>query len=235
VTSVAAWNFPAPPFQPHVKHVAFDPRDPRVLYVCVEQGALLKSEDGGESFHELEFQDESYALNKDTHRVIFNPRNPEEIFLPGGDGISLSLDAGKHWRHLTTPQMRVAYPDHFYISPDDDGVLFTSGGGDPPNIWRETGDARSAVVTSRDNGESWTQVTGGLPALLPGNIEAMTMAQWPGGFGFLAGTTDGELFASFDKGRTWRLIGAGFAAVSKSVHARNLAMGRAKVREKANA
>ncbi len=160
VASVAEWNFPAPPFQPHVKHVAFDPRDERVLYVCVEQGALLKSDDGGRTFRDVPFQDKSYVLNKDTHRVIFNPRNPDEIFLPGGDGIATSRDAGKSWRHLTTPQMRVAYPDHFYVSPEDDGVLFAAGGGDPPNVWRETGDARSAIVTSRDNGESWARDRG---------------------------------------------------------------------------
>jgi len=235
VASVAAWNFPAPPFQPHVKHVAFNPRDERVLYVCVEQGALLKSDNGGKTFHDVPFQDKTYVLNKDTHRVIFNPRNADEIFLPGGDGIATSRDAGKTWRHLTTPQMRVAYPDHFYVSPEEESVLYAAGGGDPPNVWRETGDARSAVVTSRDNGESWKQITGGLPELLPGNIEAMTMFQWPGGYGFLAGTTDGDIFASFDKAKSWRLIASGLAAVSKCVHARNLAMGRAKMREKANA
>jgi photosystem II stability/assembly factor-like uncharacterized protein len=235
VVSLAQWNFPAPPFQPHVKHVAFDPRDERVLYVCVEQGALLKSEDGGRTFRDVPFQDNTYVLNKDTHRVIFNPRNPDEMFLPGGDGIATSRDAGKSWRHLTTPDMRVAYPDHFYVSPEEDGVLFAAGGGDPPNVWRETGDARSALVTSRDNGESWSEIAGGLPGSLPGNIEATTMMQWPGGFGFVAGTTDGEVFASFDKGVTWRLVASGLAAVSKCVHARNLAMGRAKVREKANA
>jgi photosystem II stability/assembly factor-like uncharacterized protein len=235
VASVAEWNFPAPPFQPHVKNVAFDPRDERVLYVCVEQGALLKSEDGGRTFRDVPFQDESHVLNKDTHRVIFNPRDADEIFLPGGDGIATSRDAGKSWRHLTTPDMRVAYPDHFYVSPEEDGVLYAAGGGDPPNVWRETGDARSAFVTSRDNGESWTEIAGGLPTSLPGNIEAATMAQWQGGFGFIAGTTDGEVFASFDRGAHWRPIASGLAAVSKCVHARNLAIGRAKVRERANA
>src|SRR5665213_293357 len=139
VPSLDQWNFPAPPFQPHVKHVAFDPRDRQIIYVCIEQGAVLKSDDGGETFRELHFQDETYALNQDTHRIIFNPRNPDEIFLPGGDGISTSRDAGQHWRHLTTPKMRVAYPDHFYVAPDEEHRLFAAGGGDPPNIWRETG------------------------------------------------------------------------------------------------
>jgi len=235
VPSLEHWNFPAPPFQPHVKHVAFDPRDEQTIYVCIEQGALLKSCDRGETFSELDFQDKSYVLNHDTHRIIFNPRDPDEIFLPGGDGISTSRDAGRHWRHLTTPKMRVAYPDHFFVSPDGEHRLFAAGGGDPPNVWRETGDARSAIVASGDRGASWVQLSGGLPEELRGNIEAVTMAQWEGGFGFFAGTTDGEIFASFDEGEHWQRIANGLAAISKCVHARNIAMGRAKIREKATA
>ena len=35
--------FPPPPHQPHVKTIAFDPTDPRVLYVGIEQGVIQKS------------------------------------------------------------------------------------------------------------------------------------------------------------------------------------------------
>ena len=227
------WNFPAPPHIAHVKHVTFDPRDSRKIYVCIEQGALLKSEDGGASFREIEFQDESYVLNKDTHRIVFNPRNPDEIYLDGGDGIARSRDAGKSWEHLATPAMRIAYPDHLYCSPEDDGVVFVAGGGTPPNIWRQTGDARSAIARSADGGRSWVQLRGGLPEALPGNIEAVTLARWPGSFGFFAGTTDGEVFASFDKGQSWSLIADKLDPVTKCIHLRNIEMGRANVRRAA--
>jgi photosystem II stability/assembly factor-like uncharacterized protein len=228
-----AWNFPAPPHIAHVKHVTFDPRDSRTIYVCIEQGALLKSQDGGESFREIQFQDETYVLNKDTHRIVFNPRNPDEIYLDGGDGIARSRDAGKSWEHLTTPAMRIAYPDHLYCSPEEEGVLFVAGGGTPPNIWRQTGDARSAIARSADGGRNWTQVRGGLPEALAGNIEAVTLVSWPGGFGFFAGTTDGEVFASYDKGRSWSLIADKLGPVTKSIHLRNIEMGRANVRNAA--
>jgi photosystem II stability/assembly factor-like uncharacterized protein len=229
------WNFPPPPHIAHVKHITFDPRDSRRMYVCVEQGALLRSDDGGESFYEIHFQDGSYKLNKDVHRVVFNPGNADEIYLPGGDGISRSRDGGKSWEHVTTPQMRLAYPDHFYIPAEGGGTLFAVGGGTPPNQWRQTGNARSAIVSSRDEGRTWNQIGGGLPAEIAGNIEAAMMASWPRGFGFFLGTTDGEVFASLDEGKSWSLIADGIGGVSKCVHARNLAMGRAVVRQAAEA
>ena len=69
---------------------------------------------------------------------------------------------------------------------------------------------------------------GGLPRRLAANIEAITLVVWPGGFGFFAGTTDGDIFHSRDKGRTWTRIAAGLPAVSKCLHHNNLAAGRAR-------
>lgn len=221
VPGVDAWNFPAPPFVAHVKHVDFDPRDERTMYVAVEQGALLKSTDGGVTFRELVFQDASYVLNKDVHRVVCNPQSPDELFVPGGDGISHSTDGGATWEHLTTPKMRVGYPDATFVAPD--GALFTTGGGTAPNVWRETGDASSTVARSRDGGRTWHELA--LPALR-GNIEAATLVIWPDGYGFFAGTTDGEVFASVDRGETWEQIAAGLAPISKCIHHRNLQIGR---------
>jgi photosystem II stability/assembly factor-like uncharacterized protein len=220
------WDFPAPPFTAHVKNVAFDPRNPDVMYVCVEQGALLKSEDGGNSFRQLQFQDDTFTLNNDAHRIVFNRANPDEIYVDGGECISRSRDAGETWERLSSPAMRVAYPDHLYLSPDDPQTIFVAGGGAWPGVWRTTGSARSAIACSRDGGRSWTQLGGGLPEELAGNIEAATQVTWPGGFGFFAGTTDGEVFASFDKGATWSRIADNLPPVSKCIHYRNLIMGR---------
>lgn len=219
------WNFPAPPHIAHVKHVTCDPRDPRVIYVCIEQGALLKSLDDGATFEELHFQDDSYKLNRDTHRIVFHPDNPDEIYLDGGDGIARSRDAGRTWERIATPAMRVGYPDQLFFSPRNDGTLFVAGGGTPPNIWRQTGNAQAAIARSTDGGRTWSQLGGGLPEEIRGNIEAVTLFSWPDGFGFLAGTTDGEVFGSFDAGEHWRLL-AMVEPVSKCVHHRNLSMGR---------
>ena len=226
VAGCEKWNFPAPPHLAHVKHIAFDPRDSRRMFVCVEQGALLRSDDGGASFRELQFQDRTFRLNKDTHRVVFNPVRADEVCLVGGEGLSRSLDCGESWQRLTTAGMRVSYPDYFCYSPEEPGVLFIAGGGSTPDVWRVTGEARGALARSSDGGRTWTQVGGGLPPRLAGNIEAISLVLWPNGFGFFVGTTDGEIYHSGDKGRNWICIAKGLPPVSKCIHHRNLAAGR---------
>jgi photosystem II stability/assembly factor-like uncharacterized protein len=227
VSGQEKWSFPPPPHIAHVKHVTADPRDERVLYVCIEQGALLKSIDGGEHFEQLFFEDASCRYNNDAHRIVFNPQNPDEIYLDGGDGIFKSQDAGRSWEHIATTAMRVAYPDPLFLAPREPGTMFAVGGGTPPFVWRTTGDARSAVVRSRDGGRTWSALGNGLPESLPGNLEAATMVTWPGGYGFFVGSSDGEVFCSLDRGEHWSLIANALPPVSKCVHYGNLAKGRA--------
>src|SRR5207244_6296076 len=53
VPSAPTWSFPAPPHIAHTKFITFDPRDSNTIYACIEQGALLKSTDAGQSWAEL--------------------------------------------------------------------------------------------------------------------------------------------------------------------------------------
>lgn len=217
------WSFPRPPNPAHTKHVDVDPRDPRVFYVSVEQGALLKTTDGGRTLRELVFRDASYVYNNDAHRVIINPFDPDEIYLSGGDGITRSRDAGETWERLTTPSMQIGYPDATFCSPLEDGVLYTAGASARPKEWRTTGNANAAMARSRDGGRTWETL--GLPAQR-GNIEAVTLMGWPAGYGFFVGTTDGDVFASTDRGETWSRIARDLPAVSKTWHYQTVASGR---------
>ncbi|MGH8546251.1 MAG: WD40/YVTN/BNR-like repeat-containing protein, partial [Gammaproteobacteria bacterium] len=47
VPSAPKWHYPQPPNIGHVKQIVFEPENPKTLYACIEQGALLRSYDGG--------------------------------------------------------------------------------------------------------------------------------------------------------------------------------------------
>jgi hypothetical protein len=220
------WNFPAAPHVAHAKHVDIDPRDPRTFYVSVEQGALLKTTDGGMTFRQLPFRDATYQFNSDAHRVAINALNPDEIYLTGGDGVTRSADAGESWERVATPSMRIGYPDAAFCSPLEDGVLFAAGAGGRPHSWRATGNAEATIVRSADRGRTWGTL--GLGSLR-GNIEAVTLVAVPGDFGFFVATTDGEVFASSDRGARWSLIARGLPPISKGGHYQTVRKGRAAV------
>ena len=160
VPSSIRWDFPPPPHIAHVKHVTADPRDSRILYVCVEQGALLKSFDGGESWIDLDYDDPTYRLNRDTHRIVFSPsQSLTGSISTAATESRLSEDAGLTWTRLTTPAMRVAYPDQLFISPASDDTLFAVGGRKlRPTSGGRPVTASTAIVRSDDRGRTWHHV-----------------------------------------------------------------------------
>jgi photosystem II stability/assembly factor-like uncharacterized protein len=216
------WTFPSPPHEAHCKGLAFDPRDPQTMYAAIEQGAFMRSSDGGESWREFE----GYAapddfLRHDIHRVVSVPSNPDELFLTTGIGLYYSPNRGESWERLTDSSFRIGYPDQLIFSPSDDRVLYMCGSLTNPLGWRQTHHAHGIVMKSSDRGRSWEEASNGLPVSRP-NVEALSLAAYPSGFTLFVGDTDGTVYASDDGAQSWHLIVDGLAPVSKVGHYRHL-------------
>jgi photosystem II stability/assembly factor-like uncharacterized protein len=213
------WTFPAPPHEGHVKTIVVDKRNANVIYAGVEQGAVLRSTDGGRSWSELAtYYKAGDPVYKDTHQVLLRPSNQDEIYLTGGMGVYCSPDAGRTWEHLTDHSFRISYPDQFQFSPLDDRTVFLAGAASSPGAWRQNHMADSTIMRSRDGGHMWEAAGSGLPSPMRANIEAMGCVGWPGGYALFAGNTDGDVFTSEDEGQTWTLAASGLAPISKGGH-----------------
>lgn len=221
------WVFPMPPKIPHAKTMAIDPRDPRVLYVGVEQAGVFKTIDGGRTwFEQAEYskpEDEAY---RDIHQIVLRPNHPDEVYMTTGCGLYRSTNGGDTWTHLTYDRgLAVGYPDRIIFSPLDDRTLYMCGAFSNPGTWISLHAANAKVLVSRDLGETWSDASHGLPDPMTANLEAMSMYVGDGGFSLFAGATDGTVWCSDDGGAGWRRIGAGLGPVSKMQHYRLLLPG----------
>lgn len=225
VPGVSKWTFPAPPHIAHVKNIAFDPEDTRKIYVCIEQGGLLRSDDRGATWEEvhgfdtdLEFDLPPGAFPDDIHRVLIPPTDPSCTYMSSGIGVCYSPNQGKTWEHLTTPHTRIGYPDPLLLHPRRPSLMFAAGARENPRAWRTTHDADSTIARSRDGGRKWEFLESALPGHLRGNIEAMAMEVCENSFALFAATTDGEILCSDNEGDKWWRIVEGLPAVSKNGH-----------------
>jgi len=220
VPGTEKWNFPPPPHLAHVKCITIDPKNPTTLFTCVEQGALLKSEDDGENWVELDgYVLPDDATYHDTHRFEFHPDN-NVAYLSTGLGLSRSEDRGRTWRALTRRGGRLGYPDFISFDPANPDVLFLTGAAKPPQHWMADHGANPAILKSNDGGRTWRELEKGLPRPLVGSIEALTRHDFPAGSSLFFATATGEAYTSDDVGESWTCIATGLAAVSKAGHYR---------------
>jgi photosystem II stability/assembly factor-like uncharacterized protein len=219
VPSAPNWSFPPPPHQGHVLDVGVLQEK---LYVGIEVGALLRSDDGGASFTELPVNPDVSEV--DIHRLALHPKRPQRIVAATGWGMIFSDDGGASWRK-GEPLPGIDYPIPLVAHPEDPDLLFVAGGeGWPPN-WYQVGRSRAKIARSRDGGRSWRRLLGGLPDGQRPTFGALALEAWDGGFAVFAADTDGQIYESEDGGERWSVV-AEAAPVSKGEQYRGLAKGR---------
>jgi len=188
--SADRWSFPPRPDTHHVRWIAVDPDDPDRLYVAIEAGALVRTDDGGESW-----QDHPQGGRRDNHTLRTHPDAPQRVYTAAGDGYAESTDGGDSWGY---PQDGL---DHRYVwglavdPAEPDAVVVSAASGayaahDP--------DGTSFVYRRTDDG-AWERAMDGLP----GPAEMARAVLDAHGTGFYALTNQGIYHS--DDGWGWDL------------------------------
>ncbi|MFI5266963.1 MAG: WD40/YVTN/BNR-like repeat-containing protein [Chloroflexota bacterium] len=228
VASANDWNFPAPPHVAHTKFIHFSPTDPNVIYACIEQGALLRTDDLGETWQEVNTlgfykdPDRPSEVFYDIHKLLIDPRDPRKLFVTGGAGLYVSMDAGASWeRRMVSDWAKDVYPDGLVFDPRNPDVMFMSAAEHNPARWRDgglPGYSGSRIYRSKDQGMSWELLQGGLPDRMREEVGGLALEAWDDGLQLFAATSAGEVWWSIDGGDIWSCIARGLGAVSKKGH-----------------
>jgi photosystem II stability/assembly factor-like uncharacterized protein len=142
--------------------------DPDTVYAGVEDAALFRSTDGGQTWEELSGLRghgsgpswQPGAGGMCLHTIILDPSNPDRIFIAiSAAGAFRTDDGGATWRpinrglrseYIPNPTAEVGHcVHHVAMHPSRPGVLFMQKHWD--------------VMRSDDAGDSWHEVSGNLP------------------------------------------------------------------------
>jgi photosystem II stability/assembly factor-like uncharacterized protein len=151
-----------------VWHIEPSPTEAKTVYAGIEDAALFKSTDGGESWHELSGlrghgtgpKWQPGAGGMCLHTVIVDPKNPERIFIAiSAAGAFRTDDGGKTWTPINKGLRSDYIPDqdaeighcvhHIAAHPSRPDTLFMQ------KHWH--------VMRSDNAGDQWTKVSGNLP------------------------------------------------------------------------
>ena len=144
------WGFPPPPHIPHVRSIAFDRSNPRVIYVGVEEGGIYRSPDRGRTFEPL-----GRGIYSDIHCVAPDPADSRSLFVTTGRGFYWSDDAGASWKYLKGLSRSYTVP--LLVA---DGAIFIAAAAGPPPLWPMSPDGADALLfQSADRGRSFAAMT----------------------------------------------------------------------------
>jgi photosystem II stability/assembly factor-like uncharacterized protein len=151
-----------------VWHLEPSHTDPNTVYAGVEDAALFRSTDGGESWHELSGLRghgtgphwQPGAGGMCLHTVIIDPSNPERIYIAiSAAGAFRTDDGGKTWKPINKG-LRSRYV------PDQDAEVghcvhhIAMHGSRPETLFMQK---HWDVMRSDDAGDNWHEVSGNLP------------------------------------------------------------------------
>jgi photosystem II stability/assembly factor-like uncharacterized protein len=156
--------------------------------------------------------------------VALDPSQPERIWVGTGeannrnsvgwgDGLYRSDDFGKNFVHVGLRDTRQIAD--LAIDPTDSDTVFCAAVG---SLWGSSGDR--GLFVSRDGGDTWSKVEGGLPAgvgctevvIQPGDPRVLLCGMYErlrSPHSMHSGGPHGGVFKSTDGGRTWRKLTQG--------------------------
>ncbi len=195
--------------------------DPNIIYVGLGSASIRgnvsvgtgvwRSVDAGVTWTYLGLP-ESGAIGK----LVIHPTNPNIVFVaalghPFGKnkerGVYRTIDGGSTWQHVLALNDSTGAVS-IVMAPDDPQELWAG-------MWRAerkpwtilSGGAEGGLYRSRDGGETWTKVSGGLPAGIVGKVAVTQSPADPRRLWVLMeAEPDGGLYRSDDRGESWTRV-----------------------------
>jgi photosystem II stability/assembly factor-like uncharacterized protein len=194
--SASSWSFPPRPHTHHVRWIEADVSAADRVFVAIEAGALVRTFDGGRTWH-----DRVRGAPYDTHTAATHPLAPGRIYSAAGDGYFESTNAGDSWR---SPEEGLA---HRYLvsvaaDPADPDTVVVSATEGPFVAYRPR--SAEAYVYRRTGDNRWEQAMSGLPEAK--GTTASRFAPDAGQPGVIYAANNRGLFQSQDAGRTWKAL-----------------------------
>ena len=205
--------------------IAIAPSNPDVVYVGSGEGlqrpdlsvgdGIYKSTDGGKTWHHLGLAD-----GQQIPAILVDPRDPNRVFVaalghpygPNSErGVFRSTDGGQTWRKVLYKDEHTGAVD-LAFNPRNPRIVYAVLWQARQGPWENGAFSGpgSGLFKSIDGGDTWNQLTSGLPTFAQG-LDRIGIGVGPGDgrrmYALVESDHDtGGLYRSNDAGATWRRV-----------------------------
>lgn len=197
--------------------VLVDPRDAQHLYLGISVGGVFESTDGGRDWAPLNdgcaadfLPDPSAAFGHDPHSIAMHPQRPDRLYQQNHCGIYRLDRPERRWTRIGAAMPKkigdIGFPIVLDPVDPDTAWVFPMDG---TTVWPRTSvGGKPAVYVTEDAGRSWRRQDRGLPGAqgwFTVYRQAMCADAEPR-MGLYFGTTGGDIWASANRGESWRCV-----------------------------
>ena len=193
------WSPAEAPGTAYVQSLAVSPSDPNVILAGIEFGAVIRSEDGGETWSR-----HLKGTLRDCHTLKFHSSDGAWAYEAGGSGggASVSRDGGATWT-----KVKEGLDRHYAVAcaadPEEPDLWYISVSPSPGKA-HSLGNAEAHIFRTRGE-EPWVKLEDGLPQ--PLDSMPYGLATIPGRSGLvIAVLKNGQVWASEDQGDSWNRL-----------------------------
>ncbi|NNF25594.1 MAG: glycosyl hydrolase, partial [Gemmatimonadetes bacterium] len=199
--------------------VALDPTSPDIVWVGTGENVsgrhvawgsgLYKSLDGGRTWNHM-----GLPASEHIGRILIHPEDGNRVLVAsegplwsaGGErGVFMTLDGGATWTHVLNIDENTGVTD-LEFDPSNPEVVYAAAYQRRRHIWGlMSGGDRSGIHKSTDGGETWREITTGLPGGPMGKIGLAVTSADPDLVYATIEANDEErgFYRSTDKGESW--------------------------------
>ena len=197
------WGFPVSPHMPNIRAMAASPTQPGRVYVGVEVGGIMLTEDGGDTWQEAR-----ESIHPDIHGIAVAPDDGDHVFAVTGVGFYRSQDAARSWQSRCDG-LETLYTVTLTNDPTDRQRLYAAATLGRPRNWRERPEGAVAKVYHSDNGGSQWR-----PLMDDGLVESVEALVVDTDGAVYAGTHGGQVLTRAADSEEWSVIADGLSSVN---------------------
>ena len=156
--SATTWSFPPKPWTHHARWITLDPLLAGRVWVCIEAGALVRSDDSGQTW-----QDRQPGAPYDTHTLRAHPLAPDRLYAAAGDGLMApgagymeSRDGGTSWERLGQG-LHHHYLWGLAVDPADPDTIIVSAAVGPQQAHNPS--VAAATLYRKSASQGWHEVS----------------------------------------------------------------------------
>jgi photosystem II stability/assembly factor-like uncharacterized protein len=203
------WFSPADStFQAYVQSISISPDDPKVIVAGIELGAVVRSQDGGQTW-----SGHRKGALRDNHSLTFHQTNGDWLYQAGGSGggASFSQDGGLTW-HKNKHGLAKNYGVECAADPQKPEVWYASVAPGPGKAY---GVEAEAYLYRASGGAEWQPIGWESHPLSSMPIALLTSPTEAGQI--YAGLTNGEVWHSEDYGDNWQQLPFNLPPIRRSM------------------